>query len=206
MDLFARLPFGVDNTELKRECEKLPAEGWSAHVNQNAYHGCWDVMPLRVAAQHVDSHKVLQCFAIEQADVWVDLPRLENLPLIASVLKWIDTPLQSVRLMRLHSKSIILPHRDAGLCHEYGAARLHLPIKGAEQVKFLVDGHQVPMEAGQLWYVNANEIHQVENFGSVERIHLVIDCEVNDWLRRQISQAQVRGVQCDEGAPEYSSL
>jgi hypothetical protein len=39
---------------LKRECEKLPAEGWSAHVNQNAYDGCWDVIPLRVAAQHVD--------------------------------------------------------------------------------------------------------------------------------------------------------
>lgn len=39
------------------------------------------------------------------------------------------------------------------------------------------------MKPGELWYLNVNRYHSVTNGGSTDRIHLVIDCIVNDWLR-----------------------
>ena len=42
---------------------------------------------------------------------------------------------------------------------------------------------RVRMEEGDCWYINANRMHRVSNFGKTDRIHLVIDCVVNEWLK-----------------------
>lgn len=39
------------------------------------------------------------------------------------------------------------------------------------------------MQRGELWYMNINLSHTVENRGGSHRVHLVIDCVVNDRLR-----------------------
>src|SRR5262249_11699756 len=49
-------------------------------------------------------------------------------------------------------------------------------------VAFFVDGGRVPMEAGECWYLNVNLPHRVDNRSQTDRIHLVIDCVVDDWL------------------------
>jgi aspartyl/asparaginyl beta-hydroxylase (cupin superfamily) len=89
--------------------------------------------------------------------------------------------------MRLKPGAHIKPHRDKGLAMEYGYARFHLPIFAAEQVEFLVNNQQIPMKNGELWYVNADVHHSVKHTGSEDRINLVIDCQVNDWLIEQIT-------------------
>jgi len=38
------------------------------------------------------------------------------------------------------------------------------------------------MGPGEAWYLNFDLVHRVENNGAEERVHLVIDCVVNDWL------------------------
>jgi hypothetical protein len=101
---------------------------------------------------------------------------------LRALLNWLNTPIHSVRLMRLHPNSTISPHRDVGLCHEMGAARLHLPLSGSNGVAFWVDGYQVPMGAGELWYVNAHVVHSVKNLGAEPRVSLVIDCLANERL------------------------
>jgi aspartyl/asparaginyl beta-hydroxylase (cupin superfamily) len=94
--------------------------------------------------------------------------------------------------MRLHAGAEIKPHRDQGLCLEQGEARLHLPLQTNEQLNFYVDDKRVPMQAGDLWYINADQVHWVENKGQNARINLVIDCEVNTWLRELINAAKFR--------------
>ena len=39
------------------------------------------------------------------------------------------------------------------------------------------------MREGETWYFNVNFFHSVTNNSPLDRIHLVIDCVVNDWLR-----------------------
>jgi hypothetical protein len=43
------------------------------------------------------------------------------------------------------------------------------------------------MKEGECWYLNFNLPHRVKNSGTADRIHLVIDCVVNDWLLQQMN-------------------
>ena len=88
--------------------------------------------------------------------------------------------------MRLKAGAEIKPHRDHGLSIEFGEARLHLPIYTSESVRFYVNKKIIPMHAGELWYFNADQIHEVYNDGNEDRINLVIDCVANEWLCEQI--------------------
>ena len=45
------------------------------------------------------------------------------------------------------------------------------------------------MQPGECWYINANLLHRVSNKGVTDRIHLVVDCLVNDWLRDLFNRA-----------------
>jgi aspartyl/asparaginyl beta-hydroxylase (cupin superfamily) len=74
-------------------------------------------------------------------------------------------------------------HRDYDLGIEDGHARVHVPIVTNPLVEFYLDEQLVEMREGEAWYLNLNLFHRVENKGSDDRVHLVIDCIVNDWLR-----------------------
>jgi len=123
-------------------------------------------------------------------DDWCDLPVLEHCPEIRSVLGQLRCPIKAVRLMRLKAGAEIKPHYDGGLSIEFGEARLHVPIHTSDAVSFIVNNKSIPMNAGELWYFNADQTHEVYNRGSEDRINLVIDCVANDWLCGQIKAMQ----------------
>jgi hypothetical protein len=50
-------------------------------------------------------------------------------------------------------------------------------------VTFFVGGEKIKMLPGRLYYVNFSKLHYVRNDGDTDRLHLVLDLEVNDWLR-----------------------
>jgi mannose-6-phosphate isomerase-like protein (cupin superfamily) len=180
----------ITTTELlqsmQRELQLLAQQHWCAHVNQADYTGGWDVLALRCAGKHQQAHAILQSFAIEQDTEWRDLPALDLAPTVKTFLGQLPVPIKSVRLMRLQPGAMIKPHRDYGLCVEQGEARLHLPLQTNVDLQFYVAGRLVPMQEGQLWYINADQMHWVENKGTSARINLVIDCEANDWLQQQV--------------------
>jgi hypothetical protein len=188
---FARLPCGATPADLQADTAFLLRQSWVGHVNRRDYQGDWNILPLRCPREHADAHPILQGFAIQGNDEWQDLPLLQECPAIRALLKTLNCPLKSVRLMRLCAGAFIRPHRDQGLALEYGEARLHLPIHTSSDVRFVVDGRRVPMRAGELWYINTDREHEVRNPGKSDRINLVIDCLVNDWLRAQVYSADI---------------
>ncbi|WP_394149480.1 aspartyl/asparaginyl beta-hydroxylase domain-containing protein [Vibrio maritimus] len=184
--LFSPVCVGYNAEKIIEECLSLLCLDWTPHVNNKAYKGSWDVLPLRVPRIHTNSHEVLQSFAIENCQDWQNLDCLNRLAATKALLDALCAPIHSVRLMRLHSGSRILPHRDNGLSLEHGYARLHLPIIFSNDVTFQVANYRVPMELGQLWYIDASELHEVFNDGTDERINLVIDCEATEELTKMI--------------------
>jgi hypothetical protein len=176
--------------DLVTDLERLRSLHWIDHVNQRDYAGAWDVLPLRCLAEHATAHPVLQGFALSGDGDWSDLPALQSSPAIRDVLAQLHCPLHGVRLMRLRPGSEIKPHRDRGLAFELGEARLHLPILTDPDVRFIVNGRELPMRAGELWYVNTNLEHAVYHRGRTDRVHLVIDCAVNAWLTETIRQGE----------------
>ena len=96
----------------------------------------------------------------------------------------------SVRFLNLQAGSEIKPHRDRDLAFEMGEARIHFPVVTNEYVEFYIDHELVRMNEGECWYINANLEHKVANKGKTDRIHLVIDCEVNDWLKEVFNKGE----------------
>ncbi|HSC67514.1 MAG TPA: aspartyl/asparaginyl beta-hydroxylase domain-containing protein [Cellvibrio sp.] len=189
---FARLACIVSFVDLQWQVAALLGNQWIDHVNKKDYQGGWDVLPLRCQQQHLNAHPVLQGFAIADGDEWENLPVLTQCPEIQNLFNQLQCPIKAARLMRLKAGAHIKPHRDHELSIEYGEARLHVPIHTSDAVAFFVDGKLMPMRAGELWYFNADQMHEVYNRGSDDRINLVIDCIANDWLKEQIHQGAVR--------------
>jgi len=116
---------------------------------------------------------------------YVDTPFLKQSPYLQEVLAAFHTMLYSARLMRLTSGSRIKEHRDHDLDAESGTVRLHVPVITNPEVHFLLNDERVIMEAGSCWYLRLSDPHAVRNDGP-DRIHLVIDMAVNDWLRNSL--------------------
>jgi hypothetical protein len=107
---------------------------------------------------------------------------LERCSYIPKVLKTFECELESVRLLRLGVQSNIIEHRDYMLGFEDGVARIHIPVETNPLVEFRLKGEVLQMREGEAWYLNFNLPHSVANDGKDARIHLVIDCLVNDWV------------------------
>lgn len=76
----------------------------------------------------------------------------------------------------------IPPHRDMVGNVGFGGLRLHIPIVTNDKVNFVVAGKKVVMGVGELWALDTSYTHSVSNFGNDNRIHLVMDVIVNDWV------------------------
>ncbi|MGI9277938.1 MAG: aspartyl/asparaginyl beta-hydroxylase domain-containing protein [Endozoicomonas sp.] len=175
-----------DFTGIRQDVLRLLETGeWVEHVNQKDYSGGWQVLPLRGLACHRDTNPILQAFQISEEDPqsYLNYPVMENAPGIDTFLQQFCCGVMSARLMKLDPGAKINTHRDDGLCFSKGQARLHLSLVSDEKVAFTVADEAVPIREGELWYLNADEPHSVVNNSDTSRIHLVVDCLSNDWLK-----------------------
>jgi mannose-6-phosphate isomerase-like protein (cupin superfamily) len=173
-----KLPLAFDPAPLRAEVEALPPQAWTAHYNTRDYDGDWDGVALRSPAG-MDGWLFPDMTGQRP---YADTPTLGRLTACAAVLSALKAPLQMARLLRLRAGSSIREHSDDDLCFEQGLARLHVPVITDPAVIFRLDGEVVPMAPGSCWYINANRPHSVDNRADIDRVHLVVDVEVNPWL------------------------
>jgi hypothetical protein len=180
-----KLPFAFDPKLLQSDLERLVPDDWTAHFNVHYYEGDWAGVALRSV-----SGLASQLYPDPRAEgSFVDTPILERCPNIRAVLAFFKSPLRSVRFLRLAAGSTIREHRDSDLGYEEGQIRLHIPIITSADVVFFLDAQRIEMNEGECWYLDLSLPHWVENRGAVDRIHLVVDCEANEWLRELLSAA-----------------
>lgn len=91
--------------------------------------------------------------------------------------------------LRLGPGSTIREHKDYNLSLDDGEIRLHIPVRTNHDVDFIVGGQRVVMTEGECWYHNFNLPHSVANRGATARVHLALDCVVDDWLRDVVVSA-----------------
>ncbi|MDH7972679.1 aspartyl/asparaginyl beta-hydroxylase domain-containing protein [Sphingomonas sp. AR_OL41] len=175
-----RLPFTFDAARLCTDLDRLLRHDWTEHFVRQNYHGMWDVLPLRY--KHDAKHPIMMIYSDSTATKFVDGPMLGEAPYIRELLGVFRSPLRSVRLMRLTPGSLIKEHDDLDLAAELGTARIHVPITTNPQVEFLVNRSPVRMAPGEMWYLRLSDPHSVANRGTTDRVHLVIDTVVDDWL------------------------
>jgi mannose-6-phosphate isomerase-like protein (cupin superfamily) len=180
---FARI--NIEVPEFKEVSASLNSK-WHPHYNTYDYEGDWEIFALRSPGGSTDN--ILADLAGK--DAYADTAHMENFPSVKKLLNSLQCEVMSVRLLNLKAGAIIKQHRDRELSFENGEARLHFPVITNEQVEFYVNDLRVTMHPGECWYINANMPHRVANYGSTDRIHLVIDCKVNDWLMDIFSRSE----------------
>jgi hypothetical protein len=114
---------------------------------------------------------------------------LKRCPYFRAVLDTFKCPLRAVRMMRLSPGSRIKEHNDHELSVEEGTLRIHIPVVTSASVEFYLNRSRVIMEAGNAWYLRLSDPHSVANNGATDRVHLVIDALVNDWIRGVLDRA-----------------
>ena len=179
-----KLNLTFDSRLLQRDLDRLQSDYWIEHFVKQNYDGDWSVLALRGPANA--THPVMMIYSDPTCTEFANTPYLDACPYFRAVLESFRCPLQAVRLMKLSSGSRIKEHTDHDLSVENGTARLHIPIVTNDDVDFRLNGTRVLLNEGECWYLRLCDPHSVENNGKSDRIHLVIDAEVNPWLTEQL--------------------
>jgi hypothetical protein len=182
MQNYVKLPFQFDAARLRQDLAQVAEDEWIRHFNQSNYEGNWSVAALRsnggqTKQIYPDPHS---------AENFEDTAILARCGYVREVLGTIECEKEAVRFMLLGAGARIREHKDYFMGFADGVIRLHVPVQTNEQVEFYLNNERVPMHAGELWYLDFSQKHRVENNSPENRIHLVIDCRVNDWLIQHI--------------------
>lgn len=184
-----RLSFSFDPKLLARDLASLSSATWVSHYVRQNYEGDWSVLPLRAPAG--ETHPIRMINAHPTCHEFVDTPLLDASPYLREVIDTFRAPLRTVRLMRLAAGSMIKEHEDMDLSFEEGTVRLHIPVVTNDGVEFMLNRTRVMLEAGSCWYLRLRDPHSVANRGTEDRVHLVIDADVNDWIGAIFEQAMM---------------
>jgi hypothetical protein len=181
---YLQLPFYFDAGLLQKEVNFLADKIWQPHYQKLHYEGEWSALPLRSIEGKVDNIIVSPANNASYRDTLF----LESCPFLQKVLQTFECPLQAVRLLKLNAGAVIKEHRDADLNFEKGEIRLHIPVQTHADVEFFLDKERMELKEGECWYMNFNLPHAVSNRSNTDRIHLVMDAKVNDWVKQLFDQ------------------
>jgi hypothetical protein len=82
---------------------------------------------------------------------------------------------QQAMLTRLKAGVVIPRHKDQGPLTAK-THRIHVPVITNPSCMFNVGAESMNLEAGQIWIIdNVNRYHGVENNGTNDRVHLIVD-------------------------------
>ncbi len=184
MDAMA-LPIAFDARRMRDELEQIEgALRWHVHPDYTvvARPGDWTAIALIASSQtDPDDPQSLRYRGETSGPTAV----LAECPYFQEVIGTFRTEVHRARLMKLKPGADILPHRDYGE-QRYslirGYIRVHIPVRTHPDVHFFVSGKRLPMTEGSAWYTNVCHLHAVRNDSDVDRVHLVLDMKVNDWV------------------------
>jgi quercetin dioxygenase-like cupin family protein len=191
---YLQLPFHFEVNRLQQEVKQLANHHWLLHYQHKQYEGEWSAIPLRSIHGATDSILV----SPEENAVYKDTAFLAASPYCQEVLSHFQCPLLAVRLLKLNAGAIIKEHRDADLCFEKGEIRLHIPVTTHPNVEFYLDQERMHLREGECWYMNFNLPHTISNNSDIDRVHLVIDAVVNDWVKELFAQTSPHKKEIEE--------
>ncbi|WP_013334422.1 aspartyl/asparaginyl beta-hydroxylase domain-containing protein [Gloeothece verrucosa] len=108
---------------------------------------------------------------------------LNQLPETKRFLEQCGLDLMWVRLNLLKSDAFFVEHKDYSELDDKPRLRLHIPIKTNPESYIVLSGYRIHLHENAIWKLNpADAVHGAINNGSY-RIHLLLDCYINDNLK-----------------------
>ncbi len=186
---YIKLPLHFDAAPMLAEVHNL-SNVWLPHYNTSDYTGDWKAIPLR----SVGGLSTQAVAAFNANNSFLDTELMGQCPVVKSVVDSLQCDKMAVRILNLRPNAVVKEHIDPGLCYEENEIRIHIPLSTNDEVEFYIDDEAVHPLPGECWYMNFNLKHRLANYGSTERIHLVIDCVVNDWVHQLFASCKEENV------------
>lgn len=89
--------------------------------------------------------------------------------------------------------AILHAHRDLTGASSNARIRFHVPIITNDKVFFNVSKKRVIMSPGELWALDTSYLHEVKNESTETRVHIVIECQINDSVKTKLPEKNIRG-------------
>ena len=172
---------------MQQEVVRLEEGLWKDHYNRSNYEGSWSTLQLRSIDGQFENNLAKHPGAV---NTFKDTVLMSHCPYIKTVTDFFKIEKTAIRLMKLDAAAVIKPHSDPDLNYEEGEVRIHIPVITNPQVFFYIEDERLLMEEGSCWYMNVSLKHKVSNQGTTDRIHLVIDGFVNEWLTQYFNQPE----------------
>jgi len=146
-------------------------ESYSVHQNTESYFifdvsNEWSVLDPYIVTKESNNEKLLS---------------LIN-PIVETLEKIHDGKVGKTLLINLPPVKNVIPHTDK---RDYLniVRRHHIPIITNDGVNFYVGDESINMKEGQCWEINNSLLHSVDNQGTTNRIHLMIDVMPNRFIK-----------------------
>jgi hypothetical protein len=190
---FVKLPLRFDIERLQREIAQFSEDDWRAHPQDYAGNSAL----ILVSHDGLDNDDL--------AGAMAPAPRLRQCPYIRQVLASFNTVLGRSRLMRLAPGAEVKPHSDIAY-YWRDHVRIHIPIVTDPGVRFICDGMEINMAAGEAWIFDNWRPHHVLNHTNITRTHLVVDTVGSAAFWHLVSRGQVISSQFDASKAPSSNL
>ena len=191
---YLQLPFYFDVPQMQSALQQLNNKAWQLHYQKLHYEGEWSALPLRSIGGMPDNVII----SPEENPDYQDTLFLDDTTYFKTVLSTFQCPLLAVRLLKLNAGAIIKEHKDADLYFEKGEIRIHIPVITNDEVEFYLDKERMNLKEGECWYMNFNLPHSIINKSKIDRVHLVIDAKVNDWVQQLFAQPATNKKEMEE--------
>jgi len=184
-DIALRLPLAADPARLAADLDQMEPDWW--HVHLGPYHdGNWESIALWApGGDRSNQFSKGAPFAATEA--------LRRCRYVSDVIDSVPGRKNRIRFLRLRAGGQIFSHSDPLHLIDHGIFRIHVPVRTNPDVNFTVHGKRIVMRPGEAWYIDVRFKHAVSNFGTIDRIHLVIDVVPNPALSSLIASAESSG-------------
>ena len=113
---------------------------------------------------------------------------MEQLPQTKAFLEKLGLDYFAVRVAKADPGAYLWEHKDYIELGASNKLRLHLPVKSNPQACMQFSNFSVQMATGYLWKLSPVVNHAISNEGPEERIHLILDCYVNENLENMVAR------------------
>lgn len=168
----------LDNGRLAQDLDQADSFAWSEAYSDYVFGGAWkSCMLWSRGGENGDG--VVTNYDHEKPPAFT--PYGDRLPYLRELITSVADldRLNFVRLAKVRN-SVIVPHRDLLELSELAdetrnAHRMHIPLVTNEQCFFSEGNTVFRMGEGEVWFLDASQIHSVAVLSEMARIHLMLD-------------------------------
>jgi hypothetical protein len=171
-------------------------EHWT-NVYSDYHTGGWQTLSLLNSTSRPTDTIIEDCNPVETS-------LLEKMPETRALLRGLGFRYMWARLAKLEVNAFMHEHRDYQELKNVGRLRLHIPVITNPFSSIVIDRTRIHLALGYIWKLNPIHRHAANNFGKESRIHIILDCYVDDALDALISAETLDPI-CVYGLPVPSS-